>query len=267
MAPLTLAFLLTLAAGAATGIGAAVSFFMPAKKTGGLSFLLGFSAGVMIFIALRDIWDQALFLFRQSLEKESAGLAVLFFFGIGAAATAGMDVLIPKAQNPHAFDRFSSPEKTVSEKRQPHLMRLGGFMAGIFILHNFPEGFAVFMMSAFNPDIGVSVALAVALHNIPEGIVVAAPVYYATKNRLKAFGIAALSGLAEPLGAVVGYTLLAPFLTAFGLGAVFAAVAGMMVYIAFDELIPTAHAYGHPHASVWGVFLGMALIGVSLSFF
>ncbi len=267
MTPVCSAFLLTAAAGAATGIGAFAAFFMSSKKTGVLSCLLGFSAGVMIFIAFRDIWNQALFLFLQSAEQRHADWAALFFFGIGAATTALIDVLIPKAQNPHAFDQFSNTQNIVFKKDPSHLMRLGILMTGVFILHNFPEGFAVFMMSASDPAIGPAIALAIALHNIPEGIVVATPIYYATKSRQKAFWIAAVSGLAEPLGAIIGYALLAPFLTPFLLGALFAAIAGMMVYIAFDELIPTARAYGHPHLSVWGIFSGMVLIGISLSFF
>jgi ZIP family zinc transporter len=108
------------------------------------------------------------------------------------------------------------------------------------------------------------VALAVAIHNIPEGIAVALPLLYGTGSRRKAFKWALLSGLAEPLGALVGMLILIPFLSPPLLAVLFAVVAGIMVYISFDELLPMAERWGHHHLSIYGVATGMLIMALAL---
>jgi ZIP family zinc transporter len=149
-------------------------------------------------------------------------------------------------------------------KRGRKLLRLGAFTAIAIAIHNFPEGIATFMAGISDITVGVSIAIAIAIHNIPEGIAVSVPVYYATGSRKKAFTWAALSGLAEPLGAAVGYFILSLFTNPLVLGYVFAIVAGIMIYISFDELLPAAHRYGKHHVAIYGLVSGIILIGLSL---
>lgn len=148
-----------------------------------------------------------------------------------------------------------------------HLMRTGVMMALVIGIHNFPEGIATFMAALQSPEIGLAIAVAIAIHNIPEGIAVSVPVYYATGSRRKAFLFSFLSGLAEPVGALVGYLILAPFLTPVLLGYIFAIIAGIMVYISFDELLPAAHRYGEHHVAIWGLIVGMAVMAAGIAIF
>lgn len=259
------AFLWTFIAGAATGLGAVVSFFIRKKQIGVLSYMLGVSAGIMILISLHDIWEQALKLLSKNNVFLSAQQVIWLFFSGGVILSAVIDLLIPKEKNPHEFS-FSLKDKRNLKKQKKHLIRLGILMMIVLSVHNFPEGFSVFMMSLNSPDIGKALSLAVALHNIPEGIVVSIPIYYATGSQKKAFLFALGSGIAEPLGAIIGYMLLSPFLTSYVLGGIFAVISGMMIYIAFDELIPASRTYGYHNIAVSGVFTGMILIGIILSF-
>ena len=143
-------------------------------------------------------------------------------------------------------------------------MRMGFFSALAIAIHNFPEGLATFMAAISEPQLGISIAVAIAIHNIPEGVAVSAPIYYATKSRKKAFWLSLLSGLAEPVGAFIGYFLLRRWFNDITFGFVFAAVAGIMVYISLDELLPTAEEYGEHHVAITGVIAGMVVMAVSL---
>ena len=131
-------------------------------------------------------------------------------------------------------------------------------------IHNFPEGMAVFISSLADPGTGISIAVAIAIHNIPEGITVSVPVYHATGSRKKAFVYSMLSGLAEPLGALAAWLIFAPFLSTALLMLIFAAVAGVMVFISFDELLPLAEEYGEHHISIFGLICGMLVMAISL---
>ena len=178
-----------------------------------------------------------------------------------------IDKLVPSAENPHAMRDVREMEKDVdpeAKKDNFNLLRLGLFSALVIAIHNFPEGLATFMSTIQDPALGISIAVAVAIHNIPEGIAVSVPVYYATGNRKRAFCYSFLSGLAEPLGAIIGYFLLIRFFTATMFGVVFAAVAGIMVYISLDELLPAAEKYGEHHVAIYGLITGMAVMAVSL---
>jgi len=259
--PVAIAFALTLFAGLATGIGSALALLTRRTNTRFLSAALGFSAGVMIYVSFAEILPDA----RASLAAElgprpGAWLAVVAFFG-GIALTALIDRLVPAAENPHEIHRVEEMHR----RPDAHLMRMGLMSAAAIALHNFPEGIATFVAALDDPKLGVSIAAAVALHNIPEGIAVAVPVFYATGSRARAFSWSFLSGLSEPLGALVAWLLFAGLLGNALRGVLFAAVAGIMVFISFDELLPTAREYGEHHVALYGLTAGMAAMAVSLA--
>ncbi len=260
------AFLLTTLAGLSTGIGSAIAFFTKKTNESFLSIALGFSAGVMIYLSFVEIFPEAL----ESLEaiySESTAymLTTIAFFG-GIFVTALIDRLVPNVANPHEIrDVEDMEDGDAEEKRKSKaLMRMGVFTALAITLHNFPEGIATFLAALENPLIGVSVAIAVAIHNIPEGIAVSVPIYYATGSRKKAFFYSFLSGLAEPVGALVAFFVLTFFMNDAFFGLVFASVGGIMVYIALDELLPTAEKYGEHHKVIYGLLAGMAVMAFSL---
>lgn len=265
------AFLLTLFAGLATALGALLAFFGSRKNTKFLSVGLGFSAGVMIYVSFGEILVKS-----QSAFVEKYGtvmgesLALVAFFG-GFALSFIIDQLIPDDINPHhAMDAEKSiDEKDIRalNKHRASLSRVGLFTAIAIAIHNFPEGFATFVSALDNMTAGIAIALAIAIHNIPEGLAVALPVYHATGDRKKAFLYAFGSGLAEPIGAVLGFLILAPLMGDLTLGITFGAVAGIMIYISFDELLPAARVYGNDHTTIFGVAAGMLIMAVSLILF
>jgi ZIP family zinc transporter len=188
--------------------------------------------------------------------------SIAFFVGI--ALIAIIDKLIPEYENPHEMKGVPGDLKPVKAGDDARLMRMGFFSALAIAIHNFPEGLATFMSGLSDPSLGISIAVAIAIHNIPEGVAVAAPIYYATKSRKKAFWLSLLSGLAEPVGAVIGYFLLRAWFNDITFGFVFASVAGIMVYISLDELLPTAEEYGEHHIAIAGVIAGMMVMALSL---
>ncbi len=267
---LLLAFGLTLFAGLSTGIGSALAFFARRTNTRFLSVSLGFSAGVMVYVSFVEIFFKA----KESLsmelgERMGTILTVSAFFG-GMAVIALIDKLIPKVENPHEMHKVeeiregSDLEKEHSERK---LLRMGTFTALAIGIHNFPEGLATFTAALSDPALGISIAVAIAIHNIPEGIAVSVPVYFATGSRKLAFVYSFLSGLSEPVGALVGYLLLRTFFNELVFGVLFASVAGIMVFISFDELLPAAQEYGEHHLSIYGLIAGMAVMAVSLLMF
>ena len=265
------AFLLTLFAGLATGSGSALALFAKRTNYKFLSFCLGFSAGVMIYVSMVEIFAEA----QESLTgalglKPGSWAAVGAFFG-GMLLIALIDKLIPSYENPHEIKPPGSEPGAADAKSasapKHKLMRVGVFTALAIAVHNFPEGMATFISALQQPSIAVPVAVAIAIHNIPEGIAVSIPIYYATGNRKRAFLSSFLSGLSEPLGALVGYLVLRPFLNDVLFGIVFAAVAGIMVFISLDELLPSAQEYGEHHLSIYGLTSGMVVMAVSLLLF
>ncbi len=276
------ALLLTLVAGLATGVGGAIIMFVKRFSPKVLSAALGFSAGVMIFISLVELFPES----RHSLSLlfgERLGMlyTLLAFFG-GMGVIALIDHLVPSYENPHEVNQLtievhnnavglenSLPDSTATpeNKESKKLLRLGLLSSIVIAVHNFPEGLATFVTAMEEPTLGLSIAFAIALHNIPEGIAVAIPIYYATKRRGKAVWNATLSGLAEPLGGIVGFVLLSRLLSDSFLGIILASVAGIMVYISLDELLPTAENYGAHHIAIIGVITGMAFMGFGMMFF
>lgn len=261
LSPVAVAFTLTLLAGLATGIGSVLALFAHRTNTRFLSAALGFSAGVMIYVSFVEILAKA----RAGLALElgaRAGAWATFgaFFG-GIALTALLDRLVPAAAgNPHEVHRVEE----MGQAPDRHLLRMGLLSATAIALHNFPEGIATFVAALDDPRLGAGIATAVALHNIPEGIAVAVPVYYATGSRARAFSWSFLSGLAEPLGALLAWLLFAGLFGEALKGVLFAGVAGVMVFISLDELLPTAREYGEHHVAVYGLVAGMAVMAASL---
>lgn len=264
------AFGLTLFAGLSTGIGSAMAFFAKTTNTKFLSVALGFSAGVMIYVSFVEIFFKA----KDSLvhafgESEGYQITVLAFFG-GIAIIALIDRFIPSFENPHEMHRveeMEDEELAQLYKTRKSLFKTGIFTALAIAIHNFPEGLATFASALQDPQLGVPIAVAIAIHNIPEGIAVAIPIYYATNRKRKAFFYSFLSGLAEPVGALVGYVLLYAFFNDVTFGILFAGVAGIMVFISLDELLPTAKEYGEHHLSIYGLIGGMAIMAISLLLF
>lgn len=240
--PIFLAFL----AGISTVLGGLITFVIKKPKYCYLCVAFGFSAGAMIFISFTE-------LLAQGIENTSFSYAILGFFG-GVVLIYLIDVLIP-----HTYEEetYTKKEKI---KRTSVLLVLG------IAIHNFPEGIAVMFSSILNIKLGVLIALAVALHNIPEGIAVSMPIYYATRDRKKALYYAFLSGIAEPIAAILSLLFLHQFLNKFILGIILSAVAGIMVFISFDELLP--YVYKHresrnQHLSILGLFIGMFIMALT----
>lgn len=261
------AFGLTVAAGLSTGVGSAIAFFARRTNLRLLSVATGFSAGVMLWVSFVEIFPKA----QQALgsahgARDGAWLAAGAFF-LGTLLILAIDHLIPGDENPHEV-RTALEIAALGDPRSlpaaARLRRTGTALAIAIAVHNFPEGLATFLSALEDPAVGVAIAIAVALHNIPEGVSVAVPIFYATGNRKAAFGWSLLSGLAEPLGAVVGYLALRPFLTPTVMGVLFGAVAGIMVFISLDELLPTSRAFGEGHDSLYGLLLGMGAMALSL---
>lgn len=259
------AFGLTLLAGLSTGIGSAVAFFAKRTNVKFLSVALGFSAGVMIYISLAQILIGAIGDLQGILGAGGGYWAGAGGFFGGMALIAVIDKLVPSFENPHEVHVVEEMGDKAAALKQRKLHRMGIMTAVAIALHNFPEGLATFMAALADPHLGVAIAIAVAIHNIPEGIAVSIPIYYATGSRKKAFIYSFLSGVAEPLGALVGFGLLFFFFNELLFGLVFASVAGIMVFISLDELLPAAREYGEHHLSIYGVVAGMAVMAASLA--
>lgn len=260
-----LAFALTLFAGLSTGIGSAIALLTRKTNTRFLTLSLGFSAGVMIYVSFVEIFQKG----RDTLithhgEVMGNWLSVAAFFG-GILLIGIIDKFIPNVENPHEIKRVEDMDEETVKKRK--LARMGVFTAIAIGIHNFPEGLATFTAALNDPGIGLAIATAIAIHNIPEGIAVSVPVFYATGSRRKAFWLSFSSGLAEPVGAAVGFLVLMPFMSPLIFGLLFALVAGIMVFISLDELLPAAEAYGEHHLAIYGLVTGMAVMAVSLLLF
>lgn len=289
-----IAFGLTLFAGMATAIGSLIAF--KAKRTDYrfLSVATGFSAGVMLYVSFVEIFFKGVESLTERFGETGAHwINAASFFG-GMLLIGLIDNLIPAAENPHEihseaeilplhdpsapvpdFGALSAtgvkPPDTHDHRAHRKLLRMGLFTALAIGIHNFPEGAATFLAALHDPSVGAAIAVAIALHNIPEGISVSVPIFYATGSRKKAFLYSVLSGLAEPVGAIIAYAAIRLFLTGNTgvippeiMGVLFGGVAGIMVYISLDELLPTSRAYGKGHDSIFGLVAGMLVMAVSL---
>ena len=263
MSPTITALLLTLIAGSATGIGGALVLFKKNLSPNTLAGALGLSAGVMIFISLAEMFPeaQAEIVSAGYVKYGKAYILAAFFLGMGLITL--IDFLVPEYENPHEASGLSL------EGDRPAMKKLGVMSAIAIAIHNFPEGMATFISALNDPQMGTGITFAISIHNIPEGIAVAIPIYYATKSKGKALLYATLSGFSEVIGALLCIAVTSIFgLELSGGGATFplvmAAVAGIMIYISLDELLPTAEKYGKHHIAIAGVVGGMAIMAVSL---
>lgn len=253
-----IALLITFIAGLATAIGAGIAFIVKRDNMKALSIGLGFSAGVMIFLSFMDILPAADELLKPVFPNKHQWIVYVSFI-IGLAIAMLIDYFLPDHVDE---DELLHPEQPA--KHNTMIKRAGLLTAVAICVHNFPEGMATFMTSTQDLTLGISVGLAIAIHNIPEGIAVALPVYQATGKKRYAMMYAALSGLSEPIGAVIGMFLLHLFMPQMMVGASMAAVAGIMIYISFDTLLPLAKEYGSWHLSMIGIVSGMLFIWTSL---
>ncbi len=272
-----IAMLLTLFAGFSTAIGSIIAFFSRKDDLRVLSLGLGFSAGVMIYISFMEILPTALKDFKNHYDSHWAELLGLACFFGGILISLLIDKLIPEDVNPHEPKEDLSelkicplpqkgqnppkfhPGEKLHQINTKALKRTGIFTALAIAIHNFPEGFATFISSLDNLTLGIAIAIAVAIHNIPEGLAVSLPIYHATGDKKKAFIYSALSGFAEPLGAFVGALILLPFIGDLTLAISFAVIAGIMVFISLDELLPAAKTYDKAHDSLYGLIAGMIM--------
>lgn len=251
---------LTLLAGLATGVGSVAALFAKQTNTKFLAGSLGFSAGVMLYVAMIEIFQKGRhYLTEASGEVGGAYWTALFFF-LGIVLIGIIDFLVPSAEGDIG---------TLSEgkKQNSGLKRMGLMTALAIGIHNFPEGLATFTSALRDPHLGIAIAVAIAIHNIPEGIATSAPIYFATNNRRRAFGISFLSGMTEPIGALIGYVALRPFFGDFVFGALFALVAGIMVFISIEELLPMARELEKSRITIIGAVIGMAVMALSLLLF
>ncbi len=282
-----IALILTIFAGMSTLLGGFCTFFVKRNDLRVLSIGLGFSAGVMIYISLSELLDSSKEVLSSAYSAHNADILTFATFFIGVMIAILIDKFVPDhisddtfpedtenskdgkwTQNPYveATEMISADEKsgkTISTTKYK-IKRAGIITAIAIAIHNFPEGLATFMISSENLSLGIPVALAIAIHNIPEGIAVALPIYNATGKRRFAILYSFLSGIAEPIGGVLGMLLLNTILPNGSVGFMFGIVAGIMVYISFDTLLPLAREYGENHHVIIGIMSGIFVIGFSL---
>lgn len=258
---LILAFSVTALAGLATVVGSLLVFAAkPSPRL--LAFGLAFAAGAMVYVSLAEILQKSILSFEHAWGPTAGFTAGTLSFLAGLCLIAIIDLLIP---NPH--ERLSVEEGLEHKDSKAYIKRVSLMAALAITAHNFPEGLATFFAMLESPGLGVPLAAAIALHNIPEGISIAVPVYIATNNKTLAISASLLSGLAEPIGAAIGYLILAPFLTEAVFGAVFGMIAGVMVFLSLDELLPAAKRYAKGHETVYGLVSGMGILALSLILF
>lgn len=257
-----LAFILTLIAGLSTGIGSLIALMAKKTNTKFLCVSLGFSAGIMIYVSFMEMLPEAKHMLMSIYrEKEATLYLILSFFG-GIAFINLIDFMIPESINPHEIK-----DSTQTDGKNKSLHRTGLIVALTIAIHNFPEGIATFMSGLNSLDIALPITFAIAIHNIPEGIAVAVPIYHATGSKKKAFWYSFSSGLAEPVGALVAYFFLMQYWSPLVNAVVLGVVAGIMVFISIDELLPTAEKYGKHHLSIMGLIAGMLVMAFSLYIF
>lgn len=250
---------ITLFAGLATGLGSILALFTKSTNTKFLAASLGFSAGVMIYVSMIEIFSKSKMYLISALGESSGYILATVSFFAGVLFIGLIDYFVPSAE--HDIGNLSTNDKSSTLKRM-------GIMTALAIaIHNFPEGLATFTAALKDPHLGVAIALAIAIHNIPEGIATSVPIYYSTQNRKKAFFISFFSGLTEPLGAVLGYLLLRPFFNDIMFGILFGIISGTMVFISIEELLPTAREYEKSKITIIGFIIGMAVIALSLLLF
>lgn len=261
MSNIKVAILLTTIAGLSTGIGGLLAFFSKKRNKNFLSFTLGLSAGVMIYVSFVELFMKSCASLSEIHGERNGTIITVMGFFFGIFLISLIDRFIP-SENPDKVKNIKSPKNECDNNKK--LLRTGIVTALALGIHNFPEGMATFISALESPLLAMPIVVAIAIHNIPEGIAVAIPVFYATENKTKAFIYSFLSGLAEPVGAIIGYILLMPFMSPTLNSLIFSSIAGIMVFISVDELLPTAQKYGKHHLSICGLVFGMLIMAISL---
>ncbi len=257
-----LAFALTAIAGLSTGIGSLIALIAKQTNTRFLCASLGFSAGIMIYVSFMEMLPEAKNLLVGDFGEKQGTLYLIIAFFAGIALINLIDFMIPESVNPHEIQGVED-----MDAKKKSLKRTGVVVAMTIAIHNFPEGIATFMSGLGSLDVAIPITIAIAIHNIPEGIAVAVPIYHSTGSRKKAFWLSFSSGLAEPLGALLAYFFLLQYWSPMMNGVILAAVAGIMVFISLDELLPSAERYGEHHVSIMGLIAGMLVMAASLYLF
>ena len=269
-----IALILSTLAGLSTVLGGFVTFFIKENSLKFLSFGLGLSAGVMLFISLVDLYPESCEMIKNQMGESFLFLSVIFF-AIGILLAVLIDYFIPDHLQGQMFTKqLGANEKhedsTDCKEDENAIISIGkikkaGILTAIVVaIHNLPEGLATFTSALTDLEIAIPIVFAIAIHNIPEGVAVSVPIYHSTGSRRKAFWYSFLSGMAEPIGALIGILFLIPFWTPSINALLLALVSGIMVYISFDELLPSTEKYGHHHWGITGVISGMAIMAVSL---
>lgn len=243
-----MALLLTAGAGLSTTVGSLIALAVRKPGPKFMGFTLGFSAGVMILVSFVELLGEGIQIIGFVPAHTGFFIGMICFFLI--------DYFVPHdyiGQQDHGEIQSSS-----------RLMRTGLLIALGIGIHNFPEGMVTFAGAIKDVHLGIAIAVAIAIHNIPEGLAISAPIYAATGSRKKAFFWSFLSGVSEPVGAGLAALILLPFLTPTVLGWVLVGVAGIMVAISIDELIPVAKSYDMEHTPIIGVIMGMFIMALSL---
>ena len=260
-----LAILLSLLAGLATSIGGLLALHKKVLERPFLSSAMAFAAGVMLFVSFVEIIPLGIAAMQAAHDDKTARWWVYGAFFAGIVLVALIDKVLPKSLNPNEIEGKENEQTPVDRRKNERLLRSGLLVALVLALHNFPEGMSTFFATYQDAAAGAVLAIAIAIHNIPEGIAVAAPVYAATGSRKKAFWWATLSGLAEPIGALAAFGLVSIFIPDYLFGIMFGLIAGMMVFIAIDELLPGARRYQtDKHQVVYGLLAGMVIVALSL---
>lgn len=257
-----IALAVTTAAGLATGFGSLLVLFAKAPNARLLAFGLAFAGGAMVYVSLGEILNKSILSFTLAYGDTAGFTWGTLSFLAGVLLIVTIDRLVP---NPH--ERLEVDDPYFRQHNRDYVKRVGLLTAVAITAHNFPEGLATFFATLEDPAVGMPLAFAIAIHNIPEGIAIAVPVYYATNNKMYAFVACLLSGLAEPIGALLGYAVLRPYLSDAVFGAVFGVIAGVMVFLALDELLPAAKRYAKGHETVYGLVSGMGVLAISLVLF
>jgi len=266
---LVLSLCLATLAGLSTGIGGFISVFFKRTNKNVLSLMLGFSAGIMIYISFIELYQESQTNLCNIYGPVNGKILTILSFFFGITLTTFINELIPEPDHPHRTRKkgpIRETDMSAGYRSKEKLLRTGMFTAIAVTLHNFPEGLASYVSTMKSPTLGVSIALAIAIHNIPEGIAISIPVFYATGSRKKAFLASLFSGLSEPLGAVIAMAVLGRLISDTMFGIIFGSVAGIMVYISLDELLPASREYGHRTLSLLGLLLGMAVMAFSVIF-
>lgn len=256
------AFFLTTIAGLSTGIGSLIALIAKKTNTNFLSVSLGFSAGIMLYVSFMEMMPEALTNLTDIYGEKKGTLFLIMAFFIGIGIINLIDFVIPESVNPHEIQGVED-----MDVKKQQMKRTGIVVALSIAIHNFPEGIATFTSALTSVDVAIPITVAIAIHNIPEGIAVAVPIYHATGSRSKAFWYSFMSGLSEPVGAILAYLFLINYWTPAINGIVLAAVSGIMVFISLDELLPSAEKYGKHHLSIIGLVSGMFVMAISLYLF